>query len=201
MLRNADGILLTLMYDKRMTAEQGYPGIFHVGFLQPTQHAVDLMHDALSARNYMARKPAKLQRGGPPTYGFYYDALGGVIVEVSTMNIATRLTAALGGAGENLHSHPPLIFYTHIGLLLVSARRNGGYSSFTKRKTLLVIRFRIVGYSAAGVPRKVPEDFTLLLWLLEPLLRRHGLHRSPRWGGRAWGRGCWRPQSLWRPSA
>ena len=87
-LRNADGFLLTLMYDKRMTPEQGYPGMFHVGFLQPTQHAVDLMHDDLSARNYMAPKPAKLQRGEPPTYGFYYDAPGGVMVEVSTMNIA-----------------------------------------------------------------------------------------------------------------
>ena len=71
-----------------MTSEQGYPGMFHVGFLQPTQHAVDLMHDDLSTRNYMAPKPAKLQRGGPPTYGFYYDAPGGVMVEVSTMNIA-----------------------------------------------------------------------------------------------------------------
>ena len=35
-LRNSDGFLLTLMYDKRMTPEQGYPGMFHVGFLQPT---------------------------------------------------------------------------------------------------------------------------------------------------------------------
>jgi hypothetical protein len=87
-LRNAEGFLLTLMYDKRMTPEQGYPGMFHVGFLQPTQHAVDLMHDDLSVRNYMAPKPANLQRGGPPTYGFYYDAPGGVTVEVSTMNIA-----------------------------------------------------------------------------------------------------------------
>ena len=87
-LRNAEGFVLTLMYDRRMTPEQGYPGMFHVGFLQPTQHAVDLMHDDLSARNYMAPKPAKLQRGGPPTYGFYYDAPGGVMVEVSTMNIA-----------------------------------------------------------------------------------------------------------------
>jgi hypothetical protein len=88
MLRNADRILLTLMYDKRMTPEQGYPAMFHVGILQPTQYAVDLMHGALGARNCMARKPAKLQRGGPPTYGFYYDAPGGVMVEVSTMAIA-----------------------------------------------------------------------------------------------------------------
>jgi len=87
-LRNSDGFLLTLMYDKRMTPEQGYPGLFHVGFLQPTQDAVDSMHEALSARNYMAPKPAKLRRGGPEAYGFYYGAPGGVLVEVSTMNIA-----------------------------------------------------------------------------------------------------------------
>src|ERR1700719_837088 len=89
-LQNSEGCVLTLMFDKRMTPEQGYPGLFHVGFLQPTQHAVDLVHDDLSIRNYIAPKPAKLQRGGPPTYGFYYDAPGGVVVEVSTMNIAER---------------------------------------------------------------------------------------------------------------
>jgi catechol 2,3-dioxygenase-like lactoylglutathione lyase family enzyme len=87
-LRNSDGFLLTLMYDKRMTPEQGYPGLFHVGFLQQTQSDVDLMHEALSARNYMAPKPAKLQRGGPAAYGFYCEAPGGVLVEVSTMSIA-----------------------------------------------------------------------------------------------------------------
>jgi hypothetical protein len=48
------------------------------------------MHEALSARNYTAPKPAKLRRGGPEAYGFYYDAPGGVLVEVSTMNIAGR---------------------------------------------------------------------------------------------------------------
>jgi catechol-2,3-dioxygenase len=86
-LRNDDGFLLTLMHDKKMTPEQGYPGLFHVGFLQPTQQAVDAMHDTLVALNYQAPKPEKLQRGGPPTYGFYYDAPGGVMVEVSTMNV------------------------------------------------------------------------------------------------------------------
>src|SRR5437667_5842339 len=30
---------------------------------------------------------------------------------------------------------------------------------------------------------KSPICFTLLPWLLEPLLRRHGLHRSPNQGG------------------
>jgi hypothetical protein len=85
-LRNHEGFLLTLMHDKRMTPELGYPGLFHVGFLQPTQQAVDQMHEALVTRNYRAVKPAILQRGGPPTYGFYYDAPGGVVVEVSTMS-------------------------------------------------------------------------------------------------------------------
>jgi len=87
-LRNPEGFLLTLMYDKRMTPEHGYPGLFHIGFLQPTQDAVDHLHEALSARSYLAPKPAKLQRGGPDAYGFYYEAPGGVRVEVSTMNIA-----------------------------------------------------------------------------------------------------------------
>jgi catechol-2,3-dioxygenase len=87
-LRNAEGFLLTLTYDKRMTPEQGYPGLFHVGFLQPTQHDVDVMHEALRALHHIAPNPAKLQRGGPPAYGFYYNAPGGVLVEVSTMNIA-----------------------------------------------------------------------------------------------------------------
>jgi catechol-2,3-dioxygenase len=85
-LTNSDGFVLTLMYDKRMTPEQGYPGLFHVGFLQATQEAVNLVHEAMNSRSYTAPVPAKLQRGGPPTYGFYYEAAGGVLVEVSTMN-------------------------------------------------------------------------------------------------------------------
>jgi catechol-2,3-dioxygenase len=86
-LTNGDGFVLTLMYDKRMTPEQGYPGLFHVGFLQPTQQAVDQVYEVLSSRKYEAPKPGKLQRGGPPTYGFYCNAPGGVLVEVSSMNI------------------------------------------------------------------------------------------------------------------
>jgi catechol-2,3-dioxygenase len=85
-LKNADGFLMTLMYDKKMTPETGYPGLFHVGFLQPTQASVDAMHHTLASKKYAAPAPAKLQRGGPPTYGFYYEAPGGVLVEVSTMN-------------------------------------------------------------------------------------------------------------------
>ena len=86
-LRNPDGFVLTLMYDKHMTPEQGYPGSFHIGFLQSSPDDVDRVHANLSSQNYLAPNPAQLQRGGPPTYGFYCDAPGGVVVEVSTMNL------------------------------------------------------------------------------------------------------------------
>jgi catechol 2,3-dioxygenase-like lactoylglutathione lyase family enzyme len=93
-LRNPEGFVLTLMFDKHMTPEHGYPGLFHVGFLQPTQQAVDQLHETLTAGNYAAPKPAKLQRGGPPTYGFYCEAPGGVLVEVSTMNFMAATSEA-----------------------------------------------------------------------------------------------------------
>jgi catechol 2,3-dioxygenase-like lactoylglutathione lyase family enzyme len=93
-MRNAEGFVLTLMFDKRMTPEQGYPGQFHVGFLQESPEAVDAVHRALMAREYKAPEPGKLNRGGPPTYGFYCDAPGGVVVEVSTMNVAETEPAA-----------------------------------------------------------------------------------------------------------
>ena len=89
-LRNSDGFVLTLMFDKRMTPEQGYPGLFHVGFLQADQKEVDGVYSALLAKEYKAPEPAVLRRGGPPTYGFYYEAPGGVLVEVSTMNVVDQ---------------------------------------------------------------------------------------------------------------
>jgi catechol-2,3-dioxygenase len=92
-LRNADNFILTLMFDKNMTPEQGYPGIFHVGFIQADEPAVDRLHQKLGEFKYDAPKPEILTRGGPPTYGFYYKAPGGVLVEVSTMNVSTGETA------------------------------------------------------------------------------------------------------------
>lgn len=90
-LRNPDGFILTLTYDKGMVEGQRYPGIFHVGFLQPTAGAVDRVHRELGVRSYTAPAPATLPRGGPPTYGFYCNAPGGVVVEVSTMNMTTLM--------------------------------------------------------------------------------------------------------------
>ena len=84
-LRDDSGFILSLMRHKDMTPEHGYPGLFHIGFLQSTQEAVNAYYEALTKANYAAPKPARLKRGGPPTYGFYCQAPGGVTVEVSTM--------------------------------------------------------------------------------------------------------------------
>jgi catechol-2,3-dioxygenase len=86
-LQDAKGFLLALMFDKHMTPEHGYPGFFHVGFLQDSRNSVDDRYVAVMDAGYEAPQPAMLQRGGPPTYGFYCNAPGGVTVEVSTMNV------------------------------------------------------------------------------------------------------------------
>lgn len=86
-LQDGSGFLLALMFDKNMTPEHGYPGYFHVGFLQGSRSSVDERYAAVAAAGYEAPEPAMLQRGGPPTYGFYCEAPGGVTVEVSTMNV------------------------------------------------------------------------------------------------------------------
>jgi catechol 2,3-dioxygenase-like lactoylglutathione lyase family enzyme len=88
-LRNSENFILTLMFDKAMTPEHGYPGIFHVGFIQTDEPAVDRLHQKLGEFRYDAPRPGILTRGGPPTYGFYCKAPGGVLVEVSTMNVAS----------------------------------------------------------------------------------------------------------------
>ena len=33
---------------------------------------------------YAAPSPERIQRGGPPTFGFYHSAPGGILVKVST---------------------------------------------------------------------------------------------------------------------
>jgi len=90
-MQDAKGFLLALMFDKNMTPDRGYPGFFHVGFLQGTLKEVNERYDAITAAGFAAPAPALLKRGGPPTYGFYVNAPGGVTVEVSTMNVAEAI--------------------------------------------------------------------------------------------------------------
>ncbi|MEK6399108.1 MAG: VOC family protein [Terriglobus sp.] len=90
-MQDAKGFILALMFDKNMTPDRGYPGFFHVGFLQGTLREVNERYDAVAAAGFAAPAPALLKRGGPPAYGFYVNAPGGVTVEVSTMNVAEAI--------------------------------------------------------------------------------------------------------------
>jgi catechol-2,3-dioxygenase len=90
-MQDAKGFLLALMFDKNMTPDRGYPGFFHVGFLQGTLKEVNERYAAIAEAGFIAPEPALLKRGGPPAYGFYVNAPGGVTVEVSTMNVAETI--------------------------------------------------------------------------------------------------------------
>jgi catechol-2,3-dioxygenase len=90
-MQDAQGFLLSLMFHKEMTPEHGYPGFFHVGFLQDTLKDVNERYAAIAQAGFATPAPALLKRGGPPTYGFYVNAPGGVTVEVSTMNVAEAI--------------------------------------------------------------------------------------------------------------
>jgi hypothetical protein len=63
---------LTLL--KARTAD--YPATFHIGFIQPTEAAVDALH-ARSAVGFAADPPARAH-----AWTFYVKATGGVVVEV-----------------------------------------------------------------------------------------------------------------------
>jgi catechol 2,3-dioxygenase-like lactoylglutathione lyase family enzyme len=80
-----DGFALILMHDKNVAEqEKAYPGIFHVGFLVASPEVVREHYTRLRAAGFTTPEPAILQRGGGRTYGFYANAPGGVVVEVST---------------------------------------------------------------------------------------------------------------------
>lgn len=67
------GMVVTLM--KGRTAD--YPTTFHIGFMQPTDDAVDVLHGRLAADGFAADPPARSH-----AYTFYVKAPGGFVVEV-----------------------------------------------------------------------------------------------------------------------
>ncbi len=79
-MTSENGFVLTLMSNKTLR-EQGYPGAFHVGFLQPDRTAVQDLHARTQAIGLSVASP-ELMRGN--TFGFYVQAPGGVLVEVSS---------------------------------------------------------------------------------------------------------------------
>lgn len=81
-LTGDDGFVLILMKDKRLTPE-AYPALFHVGFLVDSHDAVNMLHRRITDAGFECPLPAIVNRGGPPTFGFYCKPPGGVLVEVS----------------------------------------------------------------------------------------------------------------------
>jgi catechol-2,3-dioxygenase len=79
-MTSEDGFVLTLLKDKHLH-ENGYPGGFHVGFLQPDRNAVHDLHAKIQAIGLPVPLP-HLMRGS--AFGFYIHAPGEVLVEVSS---------------------------------------------------------------------------------------------------------------------
>jgi catechol-2,3-dioxygenase len=81
-LLGEDGFVLTLVHDKKVDTST-YPAMFHTGFQVSSREEVLRHHTLLSEAGFFAPEPAILDRGGPRTFGFYCNAPGGVVVEVS----------------------------------------------------------------------------------------------------------------------
>lgn len=69
-----DGFILTLMRAEQPT----YPRMFHIGFAQDSDDAVDEIHQRLSADGLEVNPPKRLHGA----WTFYYQAPGGILVEI-----------------------------------------------------------------------------------------------------------------------
>jgi catechol 2,3-dioxygenase-like lactoylglutathione lyase family enzyme len=82
-LEGSDGFILILMHGKD-AVHTTYPPLFHMGFVVHDEQAVISAHQRIKEAGYEPPAAEILQRGGDPTFGFYYRAPGGIVVEVST---------------------------------------------------------------------------------------------------------------------
>jgi len=79
-LKGTDGFVLVLMSAAlEKTGQAGYPGAFHIGFLQETHAAVTEIYDRLLAGGHpLDRAPQKIR----DSFGFYFH-LDSLMIEVS----------------------------------------------------------------------------------------------------------------------
>jgi catechol 2,3-dioxygenase-like lactoylglutathione lyase family enzyme len=82
-LEGEDDFALILMHGKDAT-HTTYPAMFHIGFILADEATVRATHQRMIDEGHAAPTPAIINRGGPPAFGFYYPAPGGVLVEVSS---------------------------------------------------------------------------------------------------------------------
>ena len=83
-LTGADGFTLVLSDSRRFGGDGAphYPEGFHVGFVQETREAVDALHARLAATSAELPHAPRMMHG---SYGFYCTALGGLLIEISTL--------------------------------------------------------------------------------------------------------------------
>ena len=77
MLRDDDGMVITLMRGSHNT-EVEYPGMFHVGFIQPSEERVNEFNRRLKEDGFDVPAPARLHG----SWTFYFRAPGGFTIEV-----------------------------------------------------------------------------------------------------------------------
>ncbi len=77
LLRDDSGMAVTLMRGAP-GAEVSYPGTFHIGFIQPTDEAVDAINERMTHDGYDVRPPKRFHG----SWTFYANAPGGFSVEV-----------------------------------------------------------------------------------------------------------------------
>lgn len=82
LLRGMDGFILALMHYPA-AGPTPYPPQFHIGFQVESLDEVHRLHGRIREAGFHAPEPALLQQGRK-AYGFYSNAPGGVMVEVST---------------------------------------------------------------------------------------------------------------------
>jgi catechol-2,3-dioxygenase len=77
MLRDDNGMVLTLIRAGR-SQEVEYPGTFHIGFIQPSEEAVNEINRRLKEDGFDVPPPARLHG----SWTFYFRAPGGFAIEV-----------------------------------------------------------------------------------------------------------------------
>ncbi|MDN3582741.1 VOC family protein [Mucilaginibacter flavus] len=82
-LEGTDGFTLVLMAPSfNRKGNIVFPDAFHIGFFMDSRAEVTEIYDRLSAAGLASQPPASI-RGG---YGFYFNAPGDILTEVTTYN-------------------------------------------------------------------------------------------------------------------
>lgn len=77
-LLDDDGMVITLMRAKQ-ASDVSYPFSFHIGFLQPSEDAVNELNRRLHDDGFDVQPPRRMHGA----WAFYVQAPGGVLIEVA----------------------------------------------------------------------------------------------------------------------